>query len=376
MRFTQWLVSKLFGVRNAAASLGGETTSEFTAEVVRITSVTAHPNADRLSIAKFELKGSGESAYEVVTGKDEFRVGDLAAYWSVDCLVPTAHKDFAFLLGRLDGAGKDYYRLKAARLRGVFSQGLLTRLTPPLAPLQFGSQLAAAYGVTYHRDPEPSSPNVSPGKSAKPNASLGPQYGVESLKKAPRLFKEGEPVCITEKLHGCNFRFGWVKRKFLGFTIGYRFMVGSHRTVKSPGDNDLWSNAAKSMGLAAKTKAYPGRIFYGELYGRTEGGAGIQDLTYGQTGPALAVFDVLDQKHNQWLAPFERLALLDEVSLPSVPVLCPFIRWSPELPGLYEGEKSAVDGATIKEGVVVESYNGPRRKAKFVFEQYLTRKGA
>src|SRR5690242_2187618 len=122
-RFTAWL-SGAIGARSTSSQFGS-TDTEFSAEVVVIHKVQPHPNADRLEIATFEMKGSGPSSYEVVVGKDEFRPGDLASYFSVDCVLPTDHPSFAFLKQRADGANKTHFRLKAARLRGVFSQGLL-----------------------------------------------------------------------------------------------------------------------------------------------------------------------------------------------------------------------------------------------------------
>ena len=153
----------------------GGTNTEFSAEVVRITQVNSHPNADRLEIARFEMKGIGETTYEVVIQKGSYRVGDLATYFSVDCILPTQHPEFQFLLGRLDGAGKDLYRLKAARLRGVFSQGLLV---PAPVGSEWGAPMAAEFGVTYYRAPDedvagPTAP------SAKPKTQPLPVYGVD-----------------------------------------------------------------------------------------------------------------------------------------------------------------------------------------------------
>src|ERR1043165_44604 len=116
--FLRELWEKLWteGVREAS------TDTEFTAEVVRITDVYKHPNADKLEIALFELAGSGQANYECVIQTGSFKVGQLAVYFSVDCILPTDHPDFKFLTTRLDGAGKTHYRLKAARLRGVRSE--------------------------------------------------------------------------------------------------------------------------------------------------------------------------------------------------------------------------------------------------------------
>lgn len=380
-KLTNWLKRSRVGA--GGVSVSGSTDTEFTAEVVRVTQVLPHPNADRLEILRFEMAGIGETTYEVVSQKGSFAVGDLAAYFSVDCLLPTSHPDFAFLKGRLDGAGKDVFRLKAARLRGVFSQGLLV---PCPAGMSFGEGCAEHFGVTYYRAPEPDSWSNAPSSTKKPRPQTFPIYGVDSLKKMPRLFEDGEPIVVTEKIHGTNFRFGWVRKRFLGIPYGWKFVVGSHRVIKGDGSSgyygeDVWMDAADRMDLARKTWDYRGYTFYGELYGHTYSGQKIQDLTYGRKpsdGPGLAVFDIRTPE-GKWMPFDERLWALVDCDLPDVPLM--YI-------GNYDGEfvkslaegKSALDPKQIREGVVVESHFaplvGPRRKAKYVGEGYLTRKGA
>lgn len=354
------------------------TDTEFTAEVVQITQLLPHSNADKLEIARFSLKGIGETTYEVVVRKGEYQVGELAGYFSVDCLLPTSHPAFAFLKERLDGKGKDVFRLKAARLRKVFSQGLLVKLNRPSME-EYGRQLADEYGVTYHRDPEPAA--EGPTAPQKPRPQVAPIYGVESLKKAPNLFGENEPTFITEKIHGTNFRFGWVRRRILGGLIpwGWRFYVGSHRTERTPGKSswygeDLYALAADRMGLKRLTRNHKGYVFYGELYGYTYDGKAIQPgWTYGRTaedGPGLVIFDVRSQSEGCWLPAWEREDLVDTLGLKSPPVLAA-CAMPPTTIRDWEGRKSTLDKDTIMEGIVVENLSGLRRKAKYVHQAYL-----
>lgn len=374
-------LKSIFGSASSADSCGQRTDTEFTAEIVRITRILPHPNADRLEIARFEMAGTGETAYEVVVRKGEYNPGDLAAYFSVDCLLPTSHSAFAFLKERPDGASKEVFRLRAARLRGVFSQGLLV---PAPSQLSFGEGCADHFGVTYYRAPEPDANGPTP-PSSKPKKQPFPVYTVDSLKKLPRLFEEDEPVVITEKIHGTNFRFGWVRRRFLGIPIGWKFVVGSHRTIKGGNGNhwygeDVWMDAAERMRLAEKTKDYKGYVFYGELYGYTYGGRKIQDLTYGrkpEDGPGLACFDI-QHPNGGWLIPFERECVLADCDLPAVPVITGRypLKFSSHGVRLLSDGPSYFDNSQIREGVVVESLEGPRRKAKYVGAEYLMRKGA
>jgi len=354
-----------------------KTDTEFTAEIVRLTQILAHPNADKLEIARFELKGIGETTYEVVVGKGEFRPGDLAAYFSVDCILPVTHQSFSFLTSRLDCQGKTHYRLRAARLRGAFSQGLLV---PAPSGSEWGAPVAEQYGVTYHQTAIAETGPTAP--TAKPRPQPFPVYGVDSLKKVPRLFEEGERVVATEKIHGTNFRFGWVRRRFLGIPIGWKFVVGSHRVIK--GDRakgfygeDIWVQAADRMKLAEKTRDYRGYTFYGELYGYTYSGQKIQDLTYGrkpEEGPGLAVFDVRTPK-GEWMPYDARLWALADCELEWVPTVAVGANGTEVHPEALSNGPSFLSPKQIREGVVIESLEGPRRKAKYVGEGYLMRKG-
>lgn len=349
--------------------------TEFVCEVVRITEILPHGNADKLEVAKFELAKSGPASYEVIVQKDTVKVGQTMTYLSVDCIVPTSRPEFAFLLARLDGAGKDFYKLKAARLRGRFSQGLLVEAPPGLV---FGEQATNYHGVTYYVPPEPVMGGGPTAPSGKKRSQPWPQYGVDSLKKCANLFELGEEVVVTEKIHGTNFRFGWVRRKVLGIPFGWRFRVGSHRAMKDDVAGggyyaeNLWAQYAKTEKLKEKTKDYKGYLFVGELFGTTYSGQKIQDLTYGyKASPELAIFDI--RHKGAWLNPFERTTVCTDVGLFEVPVIerGPYC---PTMLGHAEG-KSVIDQSQIREGVVIESV-GQRKKAKYVGQGYLLRKEA
>lgn len=349
--------------------------TEAACEVVRIISIEPHGNADKLEVARFEM-ATGPTGYEVIVQRNTWKPGDLAIYLSVDCIVPIKGA-FAFLGERQDGRDKTQFRLRAARLRGRYSQGLLV---PNDLGLPVGAQCWEQLGVTYHRPPEPTeeAPLIQ-----KPRPQPIPVYGVDSLKKAPNLFDDVGRVMITEKIHGTNFRFGWIRRRILGIPCGWRFVVGSHRVIKEGGGEnwygeDVWTKFATQNDLAKKTKEYKGHVFYGELYGHTYGGQPIQDLTYGRkpsAGPALAIFDVLTPKG--WMDPLLRFELCLDIGFPHVPVLWEHVGVH-NLEALAEGP-SLLPGASqqIREGIVVETIDEhPRRKAKFVSQAYHLRKEA
>ena len=78
--------------------------------VVKLGPPEVHPNADRLEIHRIF------DAYRCVSQKGLYKEGDLVAYIPPDNVVPDT-EDFAWLEGKR--------RIKAKKLRGVISYGLL-----------------------------------------------------------------------------------------------------------------------------------------------------------------------------------------------------------------------------------------------------------
>lgn len=381
--------------------------TEFICEVVRISSVEPHPNADRLEVARFETL-EGPSAYTCVIGKDQFKVGDLAGYVGVDSVVPLVGPMSArweFLTKRQDGKGKDRFRVRAARIRGLYSEGILAELDDA-QPQDLGDQLDFEWGITYHEVKRPggNTSDLGQGKATKVKdhtlGGLFPIYGVDSLRKVPFLFREGEDVVYTEKIHGTNFRAGLLG---IGVFGAQRFVLGSHRVVKAVGGGwfrrlwrtyvaplfgappsgwygeDVWGDAALALDLEGRMRAQgvhcENTVLYGELYGLTKTGARIQDLTYGAPTLALRLFDAYDAETGSWLTWPELKHLAQRLDLPVVP----------ELPGpgeyvemytraIAEGTSTLDPGGTIREGVVVRGRLDARR-GKWVSEGYRMREG-
>lgn len=93
--------------------------------VLRIDTITPHPDQETtaLEVARvMAVDGDPLSGITVVVKKGEFVAGQLAVYTGIDAIVPTANSP---RFGFLDPRGKPH-KLKAKKLRGVFSEGLLT----------------------------------------------------------------------------------------------------------------------------------------------------------------------------------------------------------------------------------------------------------
>lgn len=213
---------------------------------------------------------------------------------------------------------------------------------------------------------------------------LLPWVDIENIQRYPDIFRPGEPVVLTEKLHGsaCLLTYfaedGRVQVSSKGFGAKGLALQEDPRNLywRAVLGHDAPAVAAK---LAERLGARRVGLF-GEVYG-----AGVQDLTYGADGRretlGYAVFDVSAEIDGQvrWLDP---AAVLDG-ELPLVPRLFEGAYDAEQVLELASGRETVSGRALhLREGVVIrpaaERYSpvtGGRAIAKAVSAAYLTRKG-
>lgn len=162
--------------------------SDFKAEVVKLTGIEKHPNADALSIVKV-------FGFPCIFKTGDFNEGDLAVYIPAEpiALVPVNVPEFSFLTGDENG----YAKIKAIRLRGTFSLGLLI---PARAGWTVGQDVTEILGVI--RKPEKEDFNLG-GENESPPGWLPTYTDIQSLRKYYKEFIPGAEVVLTEKIHGC-----------------------------------------------------------------------------------------------------------------------------------------------------------------------------
>jgi RNA ligase (TIGR02306 family) len=318
--------------------------SEFHVRIVKIDKVDKHPNADTLSLTSVE-------GYPVVFRTGEFSEGDLAVYLPVDSVVPDTEQ-WAWLNGRR--------RVRAKRLRGIFSMGLLAPLPVTAVGLPIGINLQSLMQI------EKWEPPVKLGFNTEAEACpfTFPEYSdLEGFRKYGHAIYTGEEVVVTEKLHGTNSRYV--------FKDG-RLWAASHRVVRKDLPGSLYWEVAKSFDLANKLSKYPDLVFFGEIYGK-----GVQDLIYGENHVAWRCFDILDLNTQRYLNYTDFTAITSDLALPTVPVLY-LGGWKNELAELRNGPSTLA--GHIREGFVVkpivERFNVEigRVALKYVGEDYLLRK--
>jgi len=353
--------------------------STFAVTAERLT-ILPHPNADALELAAV-------GGYRAVVAKDKYRTGDFALYIPEQAILPEALIEELGLTGRL--AGKAANRVKAVRLRGELSQGIVCR---PAAVA--GYDLAVAYSREHDFAPElgiskwiPEVPaNMSGEMIAAPR--LLPWIEVENIKRYPDIFAVGEPVTASEKAHGTAtlVSLDMANDELLVSSKGF----GAKRLAIKEDVNNLYWRAIRVHGIEEKLRAMAiklGAVRLG-LFGETFG-TGVQDLTYGvpsRNEPGFAAFDAQVETHSgtgRWLNQDELRELCAEVGIAVMPTLYAGPYDYDRLAQLAEGTET-ISGRSLhlREGLVVrpqrERYSeilGGRAIAKFVSAAYLTRKG-
>ncbi|MCM3264068.1 MULTISPECIES: RNA ligase (ATP) [Streptomyces] len=348
-------------------------TLRVTAEIV---TVHEHPNADALELAQVGL-------YRAVVAKGAYRTGDAAVYIPEQAVLPDELIEELGLTGRLAGARAN--RVKAVRLRGELSQGIVCR-PKALAGVDLvraaaeRTDFAELLGITKWVPPVP--PMMS--GEVEPAPGLLPWLEIENIRRHPDVFAPGEPVVLTEKVHGSacllthHAEDGRIEVSSKGF--------GARSLALKEDARTLYWRAVRQHGVAEAAARLTERLgarrvgVFGEVYGD-----GVQDLTYGADARrdtvGYAVFDIAADIDGtvRWLDP---AGLLDG-ELPLVPRLYEG-PYDIHTVLAYANGRETVSGRELhlREGVVIRPVverhspvTGGRAIAKAVSPAYLTRKG-
>lgn len=309
-----------------------------------------HPNADSLSIVRVY-------GWQAVVRTAEWEGVALGAYIPPDSIIPDD------LCPELPSR-----RIRAVRLRGEISEGLLVP-APPGAKV--GDDVMAALGVT-HYEPVP---DAVKGADAAPGPSgYIPTYDVENARRYSKShWTPGETLLVTEKLHGESWR--------ATFRDG-RLHVSSRTTWKREVNDagqtpHFWSTVDENV--RAFLADHAGAILYGELYGDV--GGFPYDTKKGER--RLRFFDVWADAKTGWWS-WDRLHLEAALyGLALVPELGRVV-WGGDLAILspFAEGASTLNPAHVREGAVIRPLVEARPTAspadrpvlKLVGRQYLMKK--
>ena len=354
--------------------------SVFKVEVVKL-HIAPHPDADVLELAQV-------GGYVAVVRKGEFRTGDLAVYIPEGAVVPTEILARMGLEGKLAGPQKN--RVKAARLRGVLSQGLVGSFKALGIEAREGDDVAERLGITKY---EPPTPVALGGEVFNAGRELTLDFDVQNWKSYPDILQEGEEVIFTEKLHGtCTIvailpykdahpeAFG-ERKNVLIFSKGLGAKGLAFKNNERNKDN-LYARATRALvaRINEVQRDTTGVVVPNFILGETFG-PGVQDLTYGN-GVGFRVFAAAygyrgDQRYQSWS--FVEGSFKAQFNFETVPVLYrgPF---SVAAMREHTDGKTAMGADHIREGIVMVpavERTDPRSGRvclKSVSADYLTRK--
>jgi hypothetical protein len=373
----------------SASVTSGERPQHHQVQVVRIAQIEKHPCADTLGIVRI-------AGYQTIIKLGEFTPGDLAAYIPPDSVVPQ-EEEFAFLWADHGFAEDDivplkYRRVIPRKIRQQWSEGLLIRIpewvrvadSGEIREPREGDDIADALGVVHYQPPE--ADEVRPkrrwlrwlpgwccrllgrlGFSCPAGASEGnqkgpkrprPVYDVAAYKNYPGSFCAGEPVLVTEKIHGSNARYS--------FDGGVMY-AGSRALWKHPRKGGVWRTAlAQNPQIETWCRAHPGYTLYGEVV-PTRGGKFNYGCAPGQV--RFFLFDILDP-NGQWVNKDYLFAVNEgfisaRARLELVPVLYRGPFDEAVITALAEGNSEVPRAQQIREGIVIRS----------LVERYLGRLG-
>lgn len=362
--------------------------ADFSVNVVTVEDVLPIEGADKIEVAVI-------GGYQSIIGKGHFKKGDLAAYIPEQSVLPPSLIEEMGLVGKLAGSMKN--RVKAIKLRGVLSQGLLYPVSSLIerarqendgGEVEEGLDVAEFLGVTKY---EPTIPAQFAGQMSRPRGDKQLlNYDIENIKKYHRVLQEGEEVVFTEKIHGTLMQCAYfpdtdefvVSSKGLG---ARGFAIEDNEANV----NNTYIKAAKKYGLEDKIRAlaYARKNFakqvtpifiVGEVFGK-----GVQDLTYGTEDIQYRAFDVYYgiAGAGDYVDAEFKYTLFEDLGLPYVPVLYrgPFSQTVLEQ---FTNGKETVSGKqfNVREGIVINPIRERREKfgrvvLKSVSADYLTRKG-
>lgn len=400
---------------NSTKPCGGNKMSKFEVKVVAVDSIEPIEGADAIELARIK-------DFRSVVKKGDFKAGDVGVYIPENAIVPDELLAEMNLIGKLAGSAKN--RVKAIRLRGCLSQGLLykpkkddykeyydyedevlapgsglTHLEMARRYLHIDDNVADEMGITKY---EPEIPTSMGGEVANIGSENTVSYDIENLKKYPHVLAEGEEVVVTEKLHGTFCVIGYIPGL-------------DHPEMFEDGEVFTASKGLGSRGLVFKNnEKNKNNVYVQNLVDLTEGvgfniidaikhafireevepkpvyimgeifGKGIQDLSYNQPGHNFRVFDIYVGKPGlgKYLD-YEMLEFVckEYLDLGMVPVLYkgPFNRT--KIDELAAGLTIMGDGKHIREGIVIkptmerEDSELGRVNLKHINEEYLLRKG-
>lgn len=322
--------------------------STFKVEERIISESKIHPNADRLSLCKVE-----GLAYQFVTGRDQYKIGDKVVFFPLDAELPIPLVEALGMVGKFSGAQKN--RIATVRLRGEFSQGFVCpfeSITVYLRKYGFSydtSSLTEDLEVMKYDPPEV----LCKGGKLIAHVSGVPYYDIEGVDRHLYIIEKlsDMPVLIMSKIEGSNH--------YCGITDAGVEVVGQRngQIILTEGSAHTWWDCAKSENLLNIAKKIQNDLFTnktvilrGELIG-----PGIQGNYYNLSKHKILIFDIL--VNGEYLSANDFIYICESYNIQTVPILSRSITLKDWLNGMNIKQASNYKSLLVEkleEGLVIK----------------------
>jgi RNA ligase (TIGR02306 family) len=315
------------------------------ASIQLIKNISPHPNADKLDIATV-------LGFNVVVRKDQFSEGEMVVFIQPDSILPEAPWTEPFT--------KQGQRVKALKLRGIYSFGIVMPLTLMAeygaldSELFFvGQDVTSRLSITKYTPPPRQDEELKDGglpfNMPKTDETLYKNL-VDDLRFQAIM---GSPVDVSLKVDGQSF------------TVFYDLATDTFGVTNRSAELVLekennYTRHIERYDLENKLRTYcqshqVSLALRGESYGK-----GIQSMNknpHSKMEHGLAFYSCMDLSTLEYFKPLEDhyyRNVCDELGLPMVPLIEENVTLTPELIASYEEAKN-LDGKSF-EGVVIVSY--------------------
>lgn len=317
-------------------------------------------------IVKATIRG-----WSCVTQKtNDFKPGDLVAYFEIDSFFPVIEK-FEFLRKssyKKLADGSEGFRLKTIKLKGVISQGLILPLleVSEFLPTDFvveeDADITEFIGITKW---DPAIPTELSGTAKGNFPGFIPKTDEERVENSLKTIKKNEGISCTSssKIDGSSFT-GYLNQDIFG--------ICSRNYELEESDGNAFFHTAKELKLEEKLRELGKNIaLQGELYGE-----GIQGNKLMILGKKLAFFNAYDIDAKRHLLPGEFIELMKKLDLPIAEVLDGDFKLVSDIEVLRAKANHNYKSGKLAEGIVIranELINGQRFSFKVINPLFLVK---
>jgi RNA ligase (TIGR02306 family) len=376
------------------------------ATICTISSICPIENADKLEYVTFD-----QNSWQVVVGKDQFKVNDRVVYFEIDSVLRKEER-YSILEGRsnIKYKGEDCYKIRTMRLRGQISQGFCLPIDkfPEIIESIPGLDVTELLRVQLYEDEIDDSYSGYLGGKIKGGVSGSIQKTgldrIQSLSPEKLFSWLGHTFEITRKRDGFSASYAYKQALVYG-PYTEEFCVFKHNVQleepQNESENDVYWDMVVKYGIDRKLSSYCTKhkkhlVLQGEICG-----LGIQKNRECLNEYRFEIFDIFDISKSEYLLPKQRLEVIEELNdsfycdkLSNVPIIdSDFDIWnigikeSLECKGnIFESQTKLMSSicTVVKdylialsgsldgyEGIVLKSNSNPHVRMKIISNKYL-----